>query len=83
MNENASPKSGDVYLQLNGSDAYVEIPTIEDYSVATTGELTISAWMKPDTLNFPHVEQDKDYIHWLGKGELFGCREPRMDLPDV
>ena len=73
MNENASPKSGDVYLQFNGSDAYVEIPSIEDYSVSTTGELTISAWMKPDTLNFPHVERDNDYIHWLGKGELSGA----------
>jgi hypothetical protein len=53
---NAEPQPGDVYLRFNGRDAYVEIPSIDDYSVSTTGELTVSAWMRPDTLNFPSVE---------------------------
>jgi hypothetical protein len=69
MAKNASPKPGDVYLQFNGRNAYVEIPSIADYAVSTTGELTISVWLKPDTLNFPSVERNSDYIHWLGKGE--------------
>jgi hypothetical protein len=29
----------------------------------------MSAWLRPDTLNFPSVERNSDYIHWLGKGE--------------
>ena len=72
MAASASPKSGDVYLHFNGRDTYVEIPSLADYSVSTTGELTISAWLRPDTLNFPSVERNSDYIHWLGKGERTG-----------
>jgi hypothetical protein len=72
MAKNASPQSGDVYLEFNGRDAYAEVPSITDYSVSTTGELTISAWLRPDTLNFPFVERNSDYIYWLGKGEKSG-----------
>jgi hypothetical protein len=74
MRKSAAPRSGDVYLHFNGIDAYVEIANIDDYSVSTTGELTISAWLRPDTLNFPRVEQDTAYIHWLGKGDASGDR---------
>src|ERR1700730_9023531 len=73
MLKNASPQPGDVYLELNGRNAYVEIPPIEEYSVSTTKELTIPAWLRPDTLNFPSVEKNLDYIHWLGKGEISGA----------
>jgi hypothetical protein len=73
MPENAEPQAGDSYLKFNGRDAYVEIPSIDDYTVSTTGELTVSAWMRPDTLNFPSVESNSDYIHWLGKGDASGA----------
>ena len=73
MSNNSSPRPGDVYLNFNGRNAYVEIPSLTDYSVSTTGKLTIAAWMRPDTLNFPHVETGSDYIHWLGKGEKSGA----------
>jgi hypothetical protein len=43
MTKNASPQSGDVYLEFNGRDAFVEVPSITDYGVSTTGQLTISA----------------------------------------
>ena len=49
MPENASPQRGDNYLKLNGRNAYVEIPSTADYSVSTTGALTVAAWMRPDT----------------------------------
>jgi hypothetical protein len=39
---NSAPRKGDVYLKLNGIDNYVEIPSIDDYSIATTGELVNS-----------------------------------------
>jgi Concanavalin A-like lectin/glucanases superfamily len=53
---------------FNGVDSYIEIPDHKDFSVSTTGQLTISAWMRPGTLNFPHDEHS-GYVHWLGKGE--------------
>lgn len=65
---NAAPQNGDVYLTLTGSDSYVEIASIADYSVATTGELTVAAWIRPNTLNFSRWEST-GYVHWLGKGE--------------
>src|SRR5215469_11839927 len=64
---NAAPVTGDVYLKLTGVDSYVEIASIADYSVATTGQLSVAAWMRPDTLNFRRWE-DTGYVHWLGKG---------------
>lgn len=72
MPQNAAPQSGDKYLRFNGTDAYVEVASIDDYSVITTGALTVSAWMRPNTLNFPRVEPKSDYIHWLGKGDASG-----------
>jgi Concanavalin A-like lectin/glucanases superfamily len=68
----AAPQSGDIYISFNGSDAYVEIASIDDYSITKTGVLTVSAWLRPDTLNFRNVEQGSDYIHWLGKGDVSG-----------
>jgi hypothetical protein len=63
----AAPKSGDFYLQFNGIDNYVEIPSSDLLSVSASGELTISAWLKPDVLNFANSEST-GYVHWMGKG---------------
>ena len=49
---NAAPGSGDVYLKVTGADSYVEIASIADYGIPTTGALSVAAWMRPDTLNF-------------------------------
>jgi hypothetical protein len=57
-----------IYLQFDGRTSYVEVPDSPDLSVGSTGSLTVSAWMKPDTLSFPHTE-GTGYVHWLGKGE--------------
>jgi Concanavalin A-like lectin/glucanases superfamily len=61
-------------LQFNGTKSnYIEIPDDAVFSAATTGSLTVSAWMRPDTLSFPIVEGDGSgdnaYVHWMGKGE--------------
>jgi hypothetical protein len=61
-------------LQFNGTNTnYIEIPDNAVFSVATTGSLTVSVWMRPDTLSFPIAESDgsgdNPYVHWLGKGE--------------
>src|SRR5579872_4477627 len=55
-----------VYLNFNGVDQYVEIPSSSDFSVTSDG-LTVSASMRPDTLTFPKPE-GSGYVFWLGKG---------------
>ncbi len=55
-------------LHFDGTGTYIEIPSNADFSVATTGALTVSAWIKPDTLIFPNCE-GSGYVHWMGKGE--------------
>jgi hypothetical protein len=56
-------------LQFDGTnDDYIEIPDSVVFSVAATGSLTVSAWMRPDVLTFP-ISEGTGYVHWLGKGE--------------
>jgi hypothetical protein len=55
-------------LVFDGEDDYIEIPDSADFSVATTGQLSVSAWIRPDVLTFP-VFQSTGYVHWMGKGE--------------
>ena len=55
------------YVHFNGIDQYIEIPGSPDLSVSPHG-LTVSAWMKPDTLTFSH-EEGSGYVHWMGKGD--------------
>ena len=69
---NATPTSnrlgnGSSAYSFNGTDAHVEIPDHRDFSVSTTGKLSISAWMRPGTLTFPDPE-GTGYVHWMGKG---------------
>lgn len=56
-----------VYLDFDGTHSYVEIPNRSDFSVSTTGELTVSAWLRPDTLLFPSTEGE-GYVYLMGKG---------------
>jgi hypothetical protein len=58
----------DSVLVFDGIDDYIEIPDSPDFSVATTGQLTVSAWIRPDVLTFP-IAQSTGYVHWMGKGE--------------
>jgi hypothetical protein len=57
---NAAPGSGDVYLKVTGADSYMEICSIADYSIPTTGALSVAAWMRSDTLNFPNREETRN-----------------------
>jgi len=65
---NAAPQPGDVILRFNGTDNYIEVPTSPDFSISTTGELSVSAWLRPDVLDFPAAE-GTGYVHWMGKGD--------------
>ncbi|HEV2359509.1 MAG TPA: LamG domain-containing protein [bacterium] len=61
------------YLQFDGIRSYVEVPDSDKFSITATGALTVSAWMKPDTLKFPRTD-GTGYVHWLGKGEGSGAQ---------
>ncbi|HLN03916.1 MAG TPA: hypothetical protein VK335_31810 [Bryobacteraceae bacterium] len=44
-------------MWFNGVNSFVEVPDNDDFSVTTTGALSISAWVRPDTLTFAKNEQ--------------------------
>jgi len=58
---------GSSAYSFNGTDAYIEIPDHKDFSVSTTGKLSIAVWMRPGTLIFPN-DEGTGYVHWMGKG---------------
>lgn len=53
---------------FDGATGYLEVADDAALSPATTGRFTIEAWLRPDTLEFPH-SQSSGYVHWMGKGE--------------
>lgn len=55
------------YLEFSGDGQYVEIPSAPDLSLGAEG-FTVSAWIKPDTIEFAHTE-GSGYVYWMGKGE--------------
>jgi len=66
--------NGSSAYSFNGTDGYIEIPDNNALSLSTTGQLSISVWMRPGTLTFPDSEpenraKEQQYVHWLGKGE--------------
>jgi hypothetical protein len=66
--KNVSMRNVDSVLVFDGIDDYIEIPESPDLSVATTGQVTVSGWIRPDVLTFPMV-RSAGYVHWMGKGE--------------
>jgi hypothetical protein len=68
---NAAPQAGETCLVFKGDGDHVEISSAPALSPATTGALAISAWMRPDALNFPAWE-GSGYVYWLGKGQTAG-----------
>lgn len=60
--------NGDVATVFDGGTQFVEVASAPSFSVPRAGALTIEAWIRPDTLEFPHDEAD-GYVHWAGKGE--------------
>lgn len=60
-------RSNSAYHFGGNDSAYIEIPDSDIFSIATTGALTVSAWISPDSLDFEKT--DGGYVHWMGKGE--------------
>jgi hypothetical protein len=59
--------NGSSAYSFNGTNAYIEIPDADVFSIATTGRFSLSVWMRPGTLTFP-VTEGTGYVHWMGKG---------------
>jgi hypothetical protein len=56
-------------IRFDGKSDFIEVPDHPDFSIATSGEgLTVEAWMRPDSLEFPG-QTDDPYVMWLGKGD--------------
>jgi hypothetical protein len=51
---------------FDGTSQYVEVPDDDRLSVTATGELTVEAWLRPDTLTFAKTA-GTGYVNWLGK----------------
>jgi hypothetical protein len=67
-------------LFFDGVASVLTIPRHDDFSVNTTGYLSISAWIRPEgTTLTPQGElvfarsQGSGYVHWLGKGDRYGA----------
>jgi hypothetical protein len=61
--------NGEPAARFDGDSGYLEVSDDAALSPATAGVLTIEAWMRPDTLQFPRDER-AGYVHWMGKGEV-------------
>lgn len=59
--------NGDTAADFDGATQYFEVADADELSPATTGVLTIEAWMRPDTLDFAN-DEGAGYVHWMGKG---------------
>jgi hypothetical protein len=66
--EKTTMPNGDPATVFDGRAEYVELASSGLFSVPAGGALTIEAWIRPDTLEFP-LDEGSGYVHWAGKGE--------------
>ncbi len=59
--------NGDPAAAFNGNGQYLQVPSAGSLSVSHTGCLTVQAWVRPATLQFPR-EEGSGYVYILGKG---------------
>ncbi len=59
--------NGDAVAEFDGLGQYVEVPSSSALSIGRTGCLTVEAWFRPATLQFP-FEEGSGYVYVLGKG---------------
>ena len=62
---------GNVQFKADGAHfdgkSWVELPDSNDFSVTTTKELTIVAFLTVD--DWKRVSHNNEYLHWMGKGK--------------
>lgn len=69
---------------FNGSTSVMTIPDHDDFSVNTTGYLSISVWVRPEGTSLNGAgellfadTQGSGYVHWFGKGNTSGTNGNR------
>lgn len=62
--------NGDPAVAFDGSSSYFEVPDDPSLSGATSGALTLEAWVRPDVLDFTTTEGSTaaPYVYFAGKG---------------
>ena len=55
------------YAKFNGGNQYAELTDRNEYSPITTGQISISFWMRPEFFDFIGV--DAGFVNLLGKGQ--------------
>ena len=65
----AGSGGAEAYLLFDGMKDYMEVGDSRDFSVSTTGELTVAARIRPDAL-VARVAEGSGYVYWMGKGSL-------------
>lgn len=60
--------SGATVPVFDGNRQYLTFPSRPAYSIATTQQLTVEYWMRPDNLQF-RDEEGSGYVYVLGKGD--------------
>ncbi len=63
----ATLPNGDVAASFNGQNQYAQVPSSAALSITHTGCLTVEAWIRAATKQFPH-EEGTGYVYMLGKG---------------
>ena len=53
--------------RFNGMTGFIDAQDDTVFSISTTGELSISAWMRPDTNTFPKSDGGGFWVYWLSK----------------
>jgi len=67
--------NGSSAMAFEGAGYWIEIPSHPDFSVSTTGQFSISVWIRPGALTFPDSEggpNQNDYAYFMGKGQSYG-----------
>ncbi len=59
--------NGDGAAEFDGRGQYLQVPSASVLSVTHAGCLTVQAWIRPNTLQFPEA-QGSGYVYVLGKG---------------
>ena len=57
-----------VAQSFDGLNAYINVPDHDAFSVTTTGQITVSAWLSPASVNQPASAEG--YTRWLGKSAV-------------
>jgi hypothetical protein len=65
--EAAELPNGDQGAAFDGESQYLSVPSHAALSIATTGNFTWEAWIRPDTLQFEN--DSSGYVDWMGKCE--------------